>query len=81
MNFKIDENLPSEFVDLLAAAGHLSDTVVQENLAGADDAVVIAVCREENRILITLDLDFSDIRRYPPRIPCRRRRLLQGFGD
>mgnify|MGYP001458474568 CR=1 FL=1 len=66
MNFKIDENLPHEFVDLLAAAGYSSETVAQENLTGADDAVVGRVCKEENRILLTLDLDFSDIRRYPP---------------
>jgi predicted nuclease of predicted toxin-antitoxin system len=66
MNFKIDENLPGEFVDLLLTAGHSSETVAQENLAGADDAVVAKICQEENRILLTLDLDFSDIRRYPP---------------
>jgi len=66
MNFKIDENLPGEFVSLLLAAGHSAETVAQENLAGADDEVVVRVCQQENRILLTLDLDFSDIRRYPP---------------
>ena len=66
MNFKIDENLPDEFVEILLAAGHSSETVVQENLAGADDAVVARICQKENRILLTLDLDFSDIRSYPP---------------
>jgi hypothetical protein len=66
MNFKIDENLPGEFADLLLAAGHSSETVAQENLAGADDGVVVGVCQKENRILLTLDMDFSDIRRYLP---------------
>ena len=66
MNFKVDENLPVEFVDVLSAAGYSSETVVQENLAGADDAVVARICQKENRILLTLDLDFSDIRSYPP---------------
>ncbi len=66
MNLKIDENLPSEFVDILSAAGYSSETVVQENLTGADDAVVAGICQKENRVLLTLDLDFSDIRSYPP---------------
>lgn len=66
MNFKIDENLPTEFVDILGDAGHFSDTIVQENLAGADDPAIAAVCVKEGRVLMTLDLDFSDIRFYPP---------------
>ena len=66
MNFKVDENLPAEFVDLLSAAGYPSETVVQENLAGAGDTVVAGVCQKEDRILLTLDLDFSDIRSYSP---------------
>ena len=85
MNFKIDENLPVEYVDLLSAAGYSSETVVEENLTGADDAVVTGVCEKENRILLTLDLDFSDIRSYPPdalagtaRSPTLRRAELEG---
>jgi predicted nuclease of predicted toxin-antitoxin system len=66
MNFKIDENLPSEFVDLLTQAGFSADTVVQESLQGADDSAVADICQKETRILITLDLDFADIRSYPP---------------
>ena len=66
MNFKIDENLPGEFVDLLTHAGFSADTVVQENLQGADDSTVANVCQKETRILLTLDLDFGDIRSYPP---------------
>jgi len=64
MNFKIDENLPSEFVDLLTHAGFSADTVVQENLQGAADSAVANICQKESRILLTLDLDFSDIRTY-----------------
>ena len=66
MNFKIDENLPDEFVDLLTHAGFSADTVVQEHLQGADDSVVADTCQKESRILLTLDLDFADIRSYPP---------------
>ena len=54
MNFKIDENLPTEFVEILGDAGHSSDTIVHEDLGGADDAAIAAVCLKEGRILITL---------------------------
>ena len=35
-------------------------------MAGASDPRLLAACVAEDRILITLDLDFSDIREYPP---------------
>lgn len=66
MQFKIDENLPPELADLLAAAGHDASTVPGERLGGAADPEIAAVCQQEGRILITLDLDFADIRFYPP---------------
>lgn len=66
MKFKIDENLPGEFDDVLTHAGYSADTVVQEKLQGADDSAVANICQKESRILLTLDLDFADIRSYPP---------------
>ena len=66
MKFKIDENLPVELAELLRASGYEADTINDEQLAGAPDEMVRAVCRAENRCLITLDLDFSDMRAYPP---------------
>lgn len=42
------------------------DTVYDEGLAGADDPKVAAVCQADARVLFTLDLDFADIRNYPP---------------
>lgn len=67
MKFKIDENLPLELSDLLTAAGHEAQTVYQEGLQGKPDTTVIDVCRQEDRVIITLDQDFSDIRAYPPK--------------
>lgn len=66
MLFKIDENLPIEIVDLLIYAGHDAKTVNEQRLEGEKDAVLIGICAMENRILVTLDTDFSDIRMYPP---------------
>lgn len=64
--FKIDENLPVEIADLLVQAGYDAKTVNEQLLQGATDSRVIDVCKSENRILVTLDTDFSDIRTYPP---------------
>jgi predicted nuclease of predicted toxin-antitoxin system len=66
MKFKIDENLPIELADLLQNEGYDASTIYSESLKGAKDPTVIAVCQQEQRVLITLDLDFADIYRYPP---------------
>ncbi len=66
MKFKTDENLPVEVADLLRQEGHDALSVVDQQLAGHPDVDVAAVCRSEQRALVTLDLDFSDIRSYPP---------------
>ena len=66
MKFKVDENLPVESADLLRSAGHDAVTVGDQRLSGAADSAVAGVCRAEGRVLITLDVDFADIRFYPP---------------
>ncbi len=66
MKFKLDENLPVEAADLLIAAGHDAHTVLQEDMGGKPDSVISAICRSEDRILITLDTDFCNILVYPP---------------
>ena len=66
MKFKIDENLPVEAADLLRGAGYDTDTVQEEGLAGAEDEAISERVRSEGRAIVTLDLDFSDIRAYPP---------------
>ena len=64
--FKIDENLPRAAQALLRDAGHDAQTVHDERLVGDPDARILDVCLNEDRVLVTLDLDFSDIREYPP---------------
>lgn len=66
MRCKIDENLPIDAAALLREAGHDCHTVYDEALAGAPDQQVIDTCRAEGRALLTLDLDFADLRTYPP---------------
>ncbi len=66
MRFKLDENLPVELGFLLREAGHHAHTVLDENLGGSPDSSIARVCQVEKRILVTLDLDFADIRSYLP---------------
>ena len=66
MKFKIDENLPAECALVFRDAGFEASTVAEQNLAGADDSVLFQRCRVENRILVTLDMDFANVQVYPP---------------
>ncbi len=66
MCFKTDENLPQLVTRRLRS--HDLDVVssAEQRLDGASDARFADVCRAERRVPSTLDLDFADIRRYPP---------------
>ena len=66
MQFKIDENLPIEVAQLLQGAGYDALTIGDQRMTGEPDPRVAAVCVAEQRVLVTLDLDFADIRTYPP---------------
>ena len=66
MRFKVDENLPVEIAELIRHRGHDALTATQQQLGGRPDKLLSEVCVLENRCLVTLDLDFADIRTYPP---------------
>jgi predicted nuclease of predicted toxin-antitoxin system len=66
MKFKIDENLPIEVAEILNQKGYDAKTVIDQNLCGEDDPEIASVFQTEERVLITLDTDFGDIRTYPP---------------
>lgn len=66
MLFKVDENLHTDAAELLRKAGHDALTVFDQGLRGHADGEIAVVCRDEQRAIVTLDLDFSDIREFPP---------------
>jgi predicted nuclease of predicted toxin-antitoxin system len=66
MRFKVDENLPIDVAEILRANNHDAMTIFDQEMVGQPDLKVASVCRAEERALVTLDLDFSDIRTYPP---------------
>ena len=68
MKFKLDENLPGEGVLVLRAAGNDAVTVLDQGLGGRPDPEIFAVVQAEGRALITLDVGFSNIRTYTPRM-------------
>jgi predicted nuclease of predicted toxin-antitoxin system len=68
MRLKLDENLGERGRVLFATAGHDTSTVAEQKLSGAEDQQVIEVCRSEDRVLVTLDLDFSNPMRFPPQL-------------
>lgn len=66
LRFKLDENLPRRIGPALLDLGHDVESALSEHLEGSPDPVLLAACTAEDRILVTLDMDFSDIRMYPP---------------
>jgi predicted nuclease of predicted toxin-antitoxin system len=66
VKFKLDENLGSRTAGAIAECGHDVQTASQEKLNGIDDVRLFEVCALESRCLITLDLDFADVLRFPP---------------
>ena len=66
MRLKLDENIPKSARARLALLGHDVDTVLDENLGGGADPQIWAAAQHEERLLVTQDLDFSDVRQFAP---------------
>jgi predicted nuclease of predicted toxin-antitoxin system len=66
VKFKLDENFGTRTQNIFSAAGHDVHTVFQESLRGATDQQLYQICQYEHRCLVTLDLDFANVLRFPP---------------
>ena len=66
MKVKLDENLGNRAAALFGDFGHQVMTVSEQDLQGTNDDDLIDACRAEERVLVTLDLDFSNVLRFPP---------------
>ena len=67
MKFKLDENLSPTLVAGFITAGHEAHSILGQALGGTTDPRVIETCRVEGRALVTMDVGFANIQRYPPR--------------
>ena len=65
MRIKLDENMPAAMTELLRRAGHDVLTVDEEGLGGKADPRILKAATAEDRVLVTFDLDFADVRQYP----------------
>lgn len=66
MKFKLDENFGTRTQQLFRLLGHDVQTIRDQELQGCSDQHLYEVCCAEQCCLVTLDLDFSDVIRFPP---------------
>jgi predicted nuclease of predicted toxin-antitoxin system len=66
VKFKLDENFGTHTQNILRESGYDTQTVRMESLQGLEDEKLYEICRTEQRCLITLDLDFANVLRFPP---------------
>ena len=68
MRFLADENCDTKVVKALREAGHDVAFVLESN-PGADDSKVFQLAREQNRVILTADLDFGQLSEFERELP------------
>ena len=66
MRFLIDANLPRAVIVVVQSLGHQAEFARDIGLASATDEEIAKHALQYGAALLTRDLDFADIRRYPP---------------
>jgi predicted nuclease of predicted toxin-antitoxin system len=66
MNLKLDENLSRHLKPKLAVLGHDALTAADEGLLSQPDTAIASAASREGRVLLTLDLEFANLRKHPP---------------
>jgi predicted nuclease of predicted toxin-antitoxin system len=66
MDFLLDANMPRSALRVLADANHRAWHVRDIGLGDATDECIDRHAQAQGWILVTRDLDFCDIRNYPP---------------
>jgi predicted nuclease of predicted toxin-antitoxin system len=66
MRFLLDANMPRSALALLMQHGHEAEHVKDIGLGNAPDGEIAAQAFADGAVLVTRDLDFADVRRYPP---------------
>ncbi len=66
MKIKLDENISRHLKFVIIQKGHECVTAEDEGLLSKTDVEVGAVAKTEGRMLFTLDLEFANLRKFPP---------------
>ena len=66
MKIKLNENLSRHLKAALVEAGYDAATALEQGLNGKSDRELSAAARNEGRMVFTLDLEFADLRKFPP---------------
>jgi predicted nuclease of predicted toxin-antitoxin system len=66
MRFLVDANMPRSALAFLKNFGHTAEHVRDLGLGAAPDKQIAALAKTSTACLVTRDLDFADIRNYPP---------------
>jgi predicted nuclease of predicted toxin-antitoxin system len=66
MKFKLDENFGTRTQKLFHQSGHEVITVREQSLQGSSDQIIYETYCREQFCLVTLDLDFCNVIRFPP---------------
>ncbi|MBI2346717.1 MAG: DUF5615 family PIN-like protein [Deltaproteobacteria bacterium] len=66
MKVKLDENLSRHLKPRLQALRYDVLTAADEGLLSQSDVAIAKAAKQEDRILLTLDLEFADLRKHPP---------------
>jgi predicted nuclease of predicted toxin-antitoxin system len=62
----VDANMPRSTLALLASLGHIGEHARDIGLGHATDKQIAARARSTGAAILTRDVDFADIRNYPP---------------
>jgi len=65
VRFLVDQNISPRTTQFLRSLGHDALDTRDLSLEEAPDEVLLQIAREQHRILVTFDKDFTDIRDYP----------------
>jgi predicted nuclease of predicted toxin-antitoxin system len=66
VRFLIDANLPRSIVELIVRLGHEAEFARDIGLGAAPDRAIASHAQATRAALLSRDLDFADIRNYPP---------------
>ena len=66
MRFFLDSNMPRRCLAVLTAHGHEAGHARDIGLGAEPDSKIVEHVKAAQSVLVTRDLDFADVRTYPP---------------